>query len=580
MFLDKNKVGDLILELGLVDQEDFDLAEQEAKDKGTEIHNILIRKGLLNEQELQSIYMRMTDVSYIDLKNKKIDPIILTVIPEPIVRKYNVVAFDKDDRDLKVAILDLGNLDKIDFLKKKVSLRIVPYLTDRPSLNRVVLQYQDLLKNDYGSQIQNGFLSFQTISEDALKGLSREQILEISRSKQVNNVFELLIRHALLQKVSNIHIEPQEDNVLIRYRIGGDLYSSMVLPKKSAFILSLKIKTLAGLRLSDSKSSQNGRFQVGFDGKDVDFRVHTLPLVWGEKIVLNILQLGDSGFSFEAVGFHGKALDLLYTTLEKRKKMVLIVGPKNSGRTTTFYTILDLLKSPDLNISTVEETIGFQMNGISQTVILPKDDFDVINGIEQVIKQDCDVVAVDEVGKLELALAKNSFLKLAKVVDDDRFVSVVAETKLGSTSKIISELINRSDFLPLLNSLDLVILQRLVPELVSDKKEYYLSVSEIKKIAKLTNLDKVMKDLVEEGVLTKQIPWSEVKFFKSLTENNKDKKIMVSEVVKVNSLMKGLLMEKVPSEKIKKECFCELLTLNEDLLFKAVQGLVSVDEVL
>ena len=211
-------------------------------------------------------------------------------------------------------------------MKKRIGLRIIPYLTDKVSLNRAILQYQELLKDEYGAQIQKGFLSFQTISEDLLKDLSREAVLELARSKQVNTVFELLIKHSLIQKVTNIHIEPQEYNVLIRYRIDGNLYPAMVLPKKSALVLALKIKIMAGLKVEKTNLCQDGRFQLGFDGKEVDFRVHILPSFWGEKIVLNVLQAGDSGFSLEAIGFHGRVLDMLYTSLNKKTEMLLISG--------------------------------------------------------------------------------------------------------------------------------------------------------------------------------------------------------------------------------------------------------------
>ena len=597
MFVDKNKIENLILELGLVGQDDFDLAEQEAKNlnirsgkEKIETQQILLRRGIINEQELQNIQMKAMNVPFVDLSKQKIESNILTIIPEPIVRQYNVIAFAKDNKNLRIAILDLDNLEKIDFLRKIIGLKIVPYLTDRVSLNKAILQYQELLKNEYGAMIQKGFLSFQTLSEDSLKELSREAILELSRSKQINSVFELLIKHSLLQKVSNIHIEPQEDNVLIRYRIDGILYPAMILPKKSAIILALKIKTLAGMEVNAINFSQDGRFQLGFDGKEIDFRVHIISSFWGERIVLNILQAGDSGFSLEAVGFYGRALDVLYSNLNNRKKMLLIAGSKQSGRTTTFYTILDLLKNPNLNIITIENLIGFQMTGISQIVIKPEIGFGILDGIEQLSKQDCDVIAVDEIGNLNLSGTTKGLSILSKVVDEEKFVSTVVETKMNSSAEIVFKLINTNRLNPalIINGLGVVILQKLIPKLSNKKQEYYLNVSEIKKISKDVDLEKIMSVLVDENILTEKKAWSEIKFFKSIIERGSSPKedaqneqIMVSEVLKTSPAIKELMLKKATASEIGKQAEKEgMLTLKEDIIFRAVQGLVSIDYVL
>jgi len=350
MYIDKNKVENLIVELGLVSQDDFDLAVEEAEEKKIRSYDVLMRKGVLNEQDLQSLQSKVSGVSFVDLSKQKIDWEIISIIPEPITRKYNIVAFDRDERFLKVAVLDLDSLEKVDFLKKRVGLKIIPYLTDKASLNKVILQYQEMLKSEYGAMIQKGSLSFQTIPNDTLRKLPRESILELARSKQVNSVFELLLKHALVQNTSSIHIEPQEDNVLIRYRINGNLYSAMVLPKRSATFLALKIKTLASLRLDTDELCQDGRFRVGFDGREIDLKIHVIPSLWGERAVLNILKKGDSGFSLESAGFHGEGLDLLYKVFSRKKGIILIAGGEQSGKTTTFYTILDILKDPSLSI--------------------------------------------------------------------------------------------------------------------------------------------------------------------------------------------------------------------------------------
>ena len=604
MFIDKNKVADLILETGLINREDFDLARAEADNKGVSVCDILVRQGKMSEDERRDVQMKVYGASFVNLRKRKIAKDILFIIPEPLARRYGVIAFERDEKNLKVAILNLDNLEKIDFLRKKAGLRIIPRLTDRASFSGALLRYQELLRDEYGAAIQKEFLSFQTISGESLAELPREKLLELARDKRINFVFELLLRHALTQGASNIHIEPRRDDTLIRYRIGGVLYPAMALPKNAAVILALKIKALSGLGrgavLSKRKIEEDpleirpdGRFQLGFDGKGANFQARSVPSFWGERIVLNILREGDSGFSLENLGFHGRGLDVPRALMDKKEKLVLIAGKKQSGRTTTFYTFLDLLKSPGLSIATLEDSIGFQMLGISQTATNPEIGFNISNGVRRLAKQDIDVLAVDEIDNL------NALSCSIDIANEDKFVFSVLETEENSTAKIIAKLGSAQLSSPSIAfGLGAVILQKLLPKLSArNRREHYLSVSEIKRLSKQADLEKVMDALVEERVLAEKTPWSKMLFYKSVIEKDnppqadasssakatedRQGKIMVSEVLKISPMIKELILKNETAEKIERQARQEgMLTLTEDMVFKAVQGLVSLDEIL
>ena len=476
MFLDKERVNSLILELGLISQADFDVAKKESLEKDSDINNILIRKGFINEDELKEIQSKVANVEFVDLKNKQIEENILLTIPEPISRKYNIIPFERDEDILKIAVLDLSELDKITFLKKQVALKIIPYLTDQKSINQNLLRYQKLLRDEYGEIIQKEFLSFQTLSRKVLASFSRRELLELIRDKKLNNVFELFLKHALLQKTSNIHIEPQRDKTIIKYRIGGKLYSAMVLPKNASVILDLKIKAMLGLE--SNKKVDN--FVIGFDGREIIFQVNKIPSLWGDRIVLNILRHGESGFSLEASGFHGKALDVLYSEIDKKDKTILITGKENSGKTTTFYTFLDTINNFDLAIGTIEDSIGFQMSGVNQSVVNNEIGFDISQGIEKSNKQNLDVLGVDKIEVLEdlKILFKASLI--------DRLNFAVLETQENSGIKIIFKLKKIGlNPITIATNLGVIISQKLISSLEGVQKEkYYLSVDEIKKISR------------------------------------------------------------------------------------------------
>ncbi|MBU1046571.1 Flp pilus assembly complex ATPase component TadA [Patescibacteria group bacterium] len=577
MFLDKEQVNSLILKLGLITQEDFDIAKEESQERGLTINNILIRKGFISEDELREIQGKVSGVSFIDLKEKDVDEDVLLSIPEPVARKYNIIAFDRDRDTLKIAVLDLDILEEVDFLKKNVALKVIPYLTDQISINQNILKYQELLKKEYGSIIQKEFLGFQTISRDSLNELSREEFLEIARDKRINFVFELFLKHALLQKASNIHIEPQENKTLIKYRIGGKIYSAMVLPKNASLILDLKIRALAGI--SNNKKLNNLR--VGFDGKEIVFQVNKIDSIWGERIVLNILFQGESGFSLESLGFHGRALDILYSEINKKEKTILITGGKNSGKSTTFYTLLDSLNDFNLAIGTVENSIGFYMNGVNQTMVNYNIGFGVSQAINKYEKQNLDILGVDRIED------SHDLKSLFKPLWVDRFNFAVLEFEEKSGAEIIFKLKNLEINPAIIAAnLNIVISQKLITELVSgNKEEYYLSVAEIQKLSKRKDVDmeKVMDSLVEEGVLVNKKSWSEVPFFKSKNKKDQenDSKIMVSEVFKVSPTIKEMILNNSTKNELENQALKEgMMTLAEDTIFKAVQGLISIEEIL
>jgi len=577
MFLDKERVNSLILELGLISQADFDVAKKESLEKDSDINNILIRKGFINEDELKEIQSKVANVEFVDLKNKQIEENILLTIPEPISRKYNIIPFERDEDILKIAVLDLSELDKITFLKKQVALKIIPYLTDQKSINQNLLRYQKLLRDEYGEIIQKEFLSFQTLSRKVLASFSRRELLELIRDKKLNNVFELFLKHALLQKTSNIHIEPQRDKTIIKYRIGGQLYPAMVLPKNASIILNLKIKAMLGLETNNQVDS----FEIGFDGRGIIFQVNKIPSLWGDRIVLNILRHGESGFSLEASGFHGKALDVLYSEIDKKDKTILITGKENSGKTTTFYTFLDTINNFDLAIGTIEDSIGFQMSGVNQSVVNNEIGFDISQGIEKSNKQNLDVLGVDKIEVLEdlKILFKASLI--------DRLNFAVLETQENSGIKIIFKLKKIGlNPITIATNLGVIISQKLISSLEGVQKEkYYLSVYEIKKISRRSdiNMEKVMEVLVKEGVLKEKMSWSKVYFYKEKNEKfiESKEKVLVAEVFKINPIIKEMILNNSTEKEIMKQVSKEgMMSINEDILFKAVQGAVSIREIL
>ena len=354
----------------------------------------------------------MLGIPFVDLKGKKLDMAVLSLIPEPIARNHNIVAFKKENDTLEVAMLDTEDLSAIDFIKKKTGLRILPRLTDNESIKAALVQYQKSLKAEFGDIIQKEVGSIKTLAEQMGGDANNEADLKkLAEDLPVVRVVDTLLKHAIIQDASDIHIEPMEEEVLVRYRIDGILHDAMVLPKNAGPSITARIKVLSNLKLDEKRLPQDGRFKVEMNGEKVSFRVSLLPTYYGEKTVMRLLRENVKGFTLEVLGFHGRNLELIHEATRLTTGMILTTGPTGSGKTTTLYTVLDILNTPDVNISTIEDPIEYQMSRINQTQVKPEIGFTFGSGLRSLVRQDPDIIMVGEIRDNETAsLAVNAAL--------------------------------------------------------------------------------------------------------------------------------------------------------------------------
>ncbi|MEK7120601.1 MAG: ATPase, T2SS/T4P/T4SS family, partial [Patescibacteria group bacterium] len=246
MHLEQDKLKEFILDSRLVSKPDYDNAEKEALDRKVKVGDVLINRGYISEDDFRKIQANILGIPYVGLKDQKIDFEILSLIPEPVARNYNIVAYKKSDKNLEVAMLDTDNLPAIDFVKKKTGLKILPRLTDVDSIKDVLLQYQKSLKAEFGDIIQRESISLKTLSpEEGADNISESDLKKIAEDLPVVRIVDTLIKHAILQGSSDIHIEPTEKEVVVRYRIDGLLHDAMVLPKQSGASITARIKVLS-----------------------------------------------------------------------------------------------------------------------------------------------------------------------------------------------------------------------------------------------------------------------------------------------------------------------------------------------
>src|SRR3989344_3823757 len=414
MQIDEEKLKKFILESGLLTRSDFDSAVKKALEKKQKLGNILLSEGKISETDLKRTEAFTLGIPFISLSNEKIDFSILSLIPEPIARNYNIVAYKKNTDSLEVAMLDVDDLPVIDFIKKRSGLKILPRLTDTSSIKSVLVQYRQSLRSEFQDIIQKETASLKDVpgeESEKLAEKSESELKEIAEDLPVIKIVDSLIFHAILQNASDIHIEPGEKELTVRYRIDGILHDAMALEKSAGSGITARIKVLANLKLDEKRLPQDGRFKKEQNGEKISFRVSTLPIYFGEKTVMRILKENTHGFSLEALGFHGEGLERIYASLTQKTGMVLATGPTGSGKTTTLYTMLDILNKPEVNISTVEDPIEYQMPRVNQTQVKPEIGLTFANGLRSLLRQDPDIIMVGEIRDGETAsLAINASL--------------------------------------------------------------------------------------------------------------------------------------------------------------------------
>jgi type IV pilus assembly protein PilB len=570
MYIEESQLREFITDAGLVSQKDFDTALDVSKTKNESVGNTLVSEGKITEDDLRRMQAYLLGIPFVDLKEQKIGIEVLSLIPEPIARAHNVVAFKKDKDFLEVAMLDTDDLSSIDFIKKKTGLKILTRLTNLESIKSVLLQYQKSLKDDFGSLIQKE-------SSSLLNGGEVDE-KKIAEDLPVVRIVDTLLKHAILQDASDIHIEPEDSEVVVRYRIDGILRDAMVLPKQAGISITARIKVLSSLKLDEKRLPQDGRFKIDLDHERVSFRVSILPTYYGEKTVMRILRENASGFSLEGLGFHGVGLERLHDAAKLSTGMILTTGPTGSGKTTTLYTVLDLLNQPDVNISTIEDPIEYQMKRVNQTQVKSEIGLTFANGLRSLVRQDPDIIMVGEIRDTETAsLAINASLTGHLVLS-----TLHTNSAAGAIPRLTDMKIE--PFL-LVSTLSVIVAQRLVRRLTKAREKYFMTKAGLEALRKTVDLDRVLEHLIKEKIVAPGINWEKVPFYRPKksdeSEDGYKSRVGIHEVLKVSGTIKEMIIKGETTDKIEAQGKKEgMLTMLEDGIFNCVLGNTTIEEVL
>jgi len=575
MQLDEEQLKKFILDGGLVTRSDFDEIVKKAKAKNQKLSDALLSEGKISETDLKRTEALALGIPFVSLVSQKVDFSVLSLIPEPIARNYNIVAYKKSDDSLEVAMLDVDDLPVIDFIKKRSGFKILPRLTDSRSIKALLVQYRKSLQVEFGNIIQKESIALAGSDKDDQK--SEKELKAMAEDLPVIKIVDSLIFHAILQNASDIHIEPGEKDLTIRYRIDGILHDAMVLDKNAAAGVTARIKVLSNLKLDEKRLPQDGRFKKEDNGEKISFRVSILPTFFGEKTVIRLLKENAHGFTLEGLGFHGEALERIHDSLKQKTGMILATGPTGSGKTTTLYTMLEILNKPEVNISTVEDPIEYQMPRVNQTQVKPEIGLTFANGLRSLLRQDPDIMMVGEIRDKETAgLAVNASLTGHLVLS-----TIHTNSAAGAIPRMID--MGVEPFL-ITATVKTIIAQRLVRRLLPNKEKYFLSNAEIKSLSKIVDLDHMLALLKAEKIIGEGDTWEKVPFYKpvrtSELEDGYSSRVGIHEVLKVTPTIKDMIIRGTSQDEMEVQGKKEgMMTMLEDGVFQAVLGITTLEEV-
>jgi type IV pilus assembly protein PilB len=579
MRIEDSQLKAFILDAGLVNKKDLKKAEKKAKLEKITLAQFLVKEEFISHEELAKLQAYILGIPFVDLEKEKIPEEILRIIPEPIAREHNIIAFRKKDNDLEVAMVDPRDLQTIEFIKKKSGFKIKPRLTTPSSIKKALEQYQKSLEAEFGELIKEEGAKVVSSPEEKKEVGNKEELKKTAEQVPIIKIVDTLLRHAITQRASDIHIEPSEKEIIVRYRIDGILHDAMILPQKLHDGIIARIKVLSNLKLDEHRLPQDGRFKIETEDTKCSFRVSIIPVYNGEKAVLRLLPEMSKELTLEKLGLWEDALEIVHHNIKKPNGIVLVTGPTGCGKTTTLYTVIDILNQPDINISTIEDPIEYPMPRVNQTQVKPSIGLTFANGLRSLVRQDPDVILVGEIRDKETAgLAINAALTGHLV-----FSTIHTNSAAGSFPRLID--MGAEPFL-ISSTSNVIIAQRLVRHLCSDCKEKYnLSQDEVKSLNKEIDTKKILNLLKEKKVIEKAKNWTDIEFFRpGKSEECPDGykgRVGIFEVLQVTDTIKDLINKESSSDQIQEQAVKEgMITMLEDGFIKAAQGITSIEEVL
>lgn len=394
------KVEETLISDGLLTQPELDQLKDKAARAKQPILSYLIDSGRITDEQLSKALAEVNGLPYVNLSNIHVSEKTLSLLPKDIAAQYMAVPIGEMQNYLVVAMLDADNLQAVDFLSSKIGRPIKAYAASESGIRRVLEQYGKLgLKAGVTSMLDVGS---STTGAEAKAGAD-QAAQTIVQDSPISRALNAIMEYAINNNASDVHIESLEDELKIRCRVDGVMREIMRLPKTAEAPLISRIKILSNLKIDEHRIPQDGQFTIKAAGKEIDLRVAISPVVWGEQVVLRLLDKSDTALKLDEMGYNGRALRMVKRALAQPHGMILTSGPTGSGKTTSMYAMIQSIKSDTINIVTLEDPVEYKIEGVNQIQVNPDVGLTFASGLRSVLRQDPDVVMVGEIRDRETA---------------------------------------------------------------------------------------------------------------------------------------------------------------------------------
>lgn len=545
--------------------------QEQAKTRQT-LEQAIAALNFLDEEKLTRARAAFFRIPYIDLRNHSLPKEALTVVSRAAIENYKFVPFSKQKNFLKIALTDptdLRALEALEFLAQRNKYRIELYLTSRSGYEEALRKSQTIT-----TEVGEALAVIKEKEKAAVTVAPRVEAAEkrIAVEAPISRIVDVIIKHAITARASDIHIEPQENDLRIRYRIDGILQSSIIIPKLVHPAIVSRIKILSNLKIDEQRLPQDGRFHMDTEKHSIDFRVSTLPTVSGEKVVLRILDKSGGVPKLEELGLMGMKLERLQENVNKTHGMLLVTGPTGSGKSTTLYAVLNILNKIGVNIVTLEDPVEYFIPGVNQSQINPDIGLTFASGLRSILRQDPNIIMVGEIRDRETAeLAVHSALTGHMV-----FSTLHTNDAIGAIPRLLD--MGVEAFL-LTASVNAVMAQRLVRQICHDCKKEVPIPAEVKKmiVAELKDIPKAEA----VGVDLQNPKLYAGAGCKVCSDSGYRGRLAIFEVMPLTDTIKDLILEHQGVAKMRDLARAEgMISMKQDGYIKVLKGVTTIEEVI
>ncbi len=557
-------IADILLADNLLTKEDYDQVKVTSASKGVSEEIVIESMNKVPPAKLAEAKAKMLNIPFIDLSGTSFSPQALAFISRPVAERFSVIpfAYDETEKTLSVAMSNPVDLEASTFIKEKTNLNIKTFAADPDAVKLAInQQYRQEIVGEVGEALK------ETEEFEKTKTVDSKQIAEIIKEAPIAKIVSTILEYAVTSRSSDVHIEPQEDRVRVRYRIDGILYDRLSLPKSVQEAVISRIKILSEMKIDEHRIPQDGRFNFKVGEKEVDLRISDLPTVFGEKIVMRLLRKSGGVPSLQELGLTGSSLKNLETAMLRPHGIIIVVGPTGSGKTTTLYSVLNKLNTTRVNIMTLEDPVEYQMAGINQVQINPAVGLTFATGLRSFLRQDPNIILVGEIRdgettELAIQAALTGHLVFSTLHTSNAAGALPRLKDLGAESFLLASTMNA------------ILGQRIVRTICHTCKIEYAPPQQI-----LDEMQKVLGNLYPSD--KKDVKLYKGKGCDECGGSGYIGRIGIFETLSVTDKIANLVLQNSDSGTIEKEAIANgMITMKQDGYLKVLAGITTVEEVL